>query len=121
LAIMAAASVTITVLVTLCTPPTDPATLDEFYRRARPPGLWTRTAAAAGEDPRAPRHALVRALGRVARGGFALYLTLYGALRMLFPLPGGSRLAALAALTAAGLLVLVSLRARRPNTERAES
>ena len=114
LAIMATASITITVVVTLCTPRSDPETLRAFYRRVRPPGLWTKTAAACGDDPGAPRRALTRALGRVARGGLALYLTLYGALRLLFPLPGGSRLGALVALVGAGLLMLPWRSGARP-------
>lgn len=113
LAAMAVASTAITVLVALCSPRTDPAVLAAFYRRVRPPGFWGRTAAAAGDDPRAPRRALMRALGHVARGGLALYLALYGAVRLLFPLPEGTRLGAVVALLASGALALWSL-ARRP-------
>ncbi|MBA3545255.1 MAG: Na+:solute symporter [Nannocystis sp.] len=110
LAVMAAVSTTITVLVALCTPPTDAAARTEFYRRVRPPGFWARSAAAVGDDPRAPRRALARALGRVALAGLTLYLTLYGTVRLLFPLPGGTRLGAIVALMAAGALGLWSRR-----------
>lgn len=113
LAAMAIASTLLTVVVTLCSPRTDSRVLAEFYRRVRPPGFWARTAGEAGDDPRAPRRALVRALGQVVRDGLALYLALYGSVRLLFPLPGGGRLGALAALVAAGLLVMWS-RARAP-------
>lgn len=110
LSIMAAASTALTVLVALCTPGADPAALREFYRRARPPGFWSRTAAAVGDDPRLPRRALARALGEVARAGLALYLALYGAVRLIFPLPDGSIVFAVAALAGSGALVLWSLR-----------
>lgn len=110
LAIMAAVSTAVTVLVALSTPPTDAATLAEFYRRARPPGFWSGTAAAIGEDPRAPRRALARALAEVGRAALALYLALLGALRLLFPLPGASAWPAVAALAGAAALVLWSLR-----------
>jgi solute:Na+ symporter, SSS family len=109
LAVMAMVSTAITTSVALCSPPTDPAVLGEFYRRVRPPGFWARTAAAAGDDPGAPRRALGRCLGRVARDGLALYLSLYGAVRLLFPLPGGTRIGAVLALAAAIALVGWSL------------
>jgi len=108
LSIMAIASTAITVIVALCTPKTSPAVLAEFYRRVRPPGFWGRTAAAVGEDPRAPRRALVGALGRVVGDGLALYLALYGAVRLLFPLPGGTRIGAVVALLCSAALVLWS-------------
>ncbi|PZN28961.1 MAG: hypothetical protein DIU71_15240 [Proteobacteria bacterium] len=39
-------------------PATDPQTLQAFYRRVRPPGMWRATAAAAGADPAEPGRAL---------------------------------------------------------------
>jgi Na+/proline symporter len=110
LAVMAGVSTAVTVLVALCTPPTDVAALVAFYRRVRPPGFWSRTARAAGDDPRAPRRALARALGRAVRAALALYLALVGALRLLFPLPGSSAPVAIAALAGSAALVLWSLR-----------
>ncbi|PCC68874.1 Na+/proline symporter [Nannocystis exedens] len=108
LAVMAAASTAVTTIVALCTSPGDPAARLAFYRRARPLGFWGRTAAAAGDDPATPRQALVRALGHVVRDGLALYLALYGAIRLLFPLPGAGRAGAIAALAASAALVLWS-------------
>lgn len=110
LAVMAAVSTAITVLVALSTPPTQTGVLVEFYRRVRPPGFWARTAAAAGDDPRAPRRALARALVATARAALALYLALYGSVRLLLPLPGASALPAIAALTVAAALTVWSLR-----------
>lgn len=108
---MAAAATAATVLAALWVPAVAPL---EFYRRARPPGLWARTAALAGDDPRAPPRALARALADVARAALALYLALYGAVRLVFPLPGGTRIPALLALAGAAALVLWSRRGRAP-------
>ncbi|MDC0716718.1 sodium:solute symporter family protein [Nannocystis bainbridge] len=112
LAVMAVSSTTVTILVALFTKPTEVGARVEFFRRARPPGFWGCTASAAGEDPRAPRQALARALGHVLRDGLALYLALYGAVRVLFPLPGEGRVGAIAALVVSAALVVWSRRSR---------
>lgn len=58
LAIMSAVSSAVVVATAWLAPATDPQTLQAFYRRVRPPGMWRATAAAAGADPAEPGRAL---------------------------------------------------------------
>jgi len=105
LALVGAASTAAAVLAARYGPPTDPGTLQRFHRVVRPAGFWATTAGAVGEDVALPRRRLTRALGRVALTGASLYLCLYGAARLLVPLPQGSVLWPAIAL-GAGLLLM---------------
>jgi hypothetical protein len=71
---MAVASTLAVVVVALTGPQTDPERLRAFYRQTRPPGWWSRTAAAVGDDPRAP----LRALGHQLVQLFACAVSVYG-------------------------------------------
>jgi solute:Na+ symporter, SSS family len=76
LASMAGISTVAVVLAALFMPATEPHRLQTFYQRVRPPGLWHRTALAAGEHPAVPRRRL--SAGAAAIGAAAV--SVYGAL-----------------------------------------
>lgn len=89
LALMALITTGAAVAAALLGPRTDPATLLEFYHRVHPFGWWPRTAHAAGHDPHAPVHALGGRLKAVMVTGASVFLSLYGAGRLMVP-DGGS-------------------------------
>jgi hypothetical protein len=59
-------------------PRTSAATLVEFFRRVDPPGWWTRTARAAGEDPGRSRRLLFRGCAGVLAAAVSVYGLLLG-------------------------------------------
>lgn len=87
LGIMAAASTAAAVAAALLGPPTDPETLESFYRRVRPHGWWRATAARVGDDPSRPLRALARDGLAALLTASSLFLCLYGAGRLLLPHP----------------------------------
>ncbi|SKA13404.1 sodium:solute symporter family protein [Novilysobacter spongiicola] len=89
LGLMALVPTLAAVLVTLLTPPTDPAVLDAFYKRVLPSGWWPRSAGRSGDEPRAPWRMLLGQLGLVAACAASLFALLVGLGRLLLPLPGG--------------------------------
>lgn len=93
LLLMSALSTAAVLAAAWLTPATDPATLDAFYRRVRPPGAWRRTAERAGDDPRRPVGAFRRGAWLVVTTAATIYLLLAGVTRLLLPPPGASRLA----------------------------
>ncbi len=108
LAVMAGASTTAAVAAAFLAPTTSAATLGEFYRRVRPAGFWTRTAAAAGERPASPVRALGRALRATALAGGSLFLGLLGLGKLVVQGPGHgpwSWILVIAALAGAAALV----------------
>jgi Na+/proline symporter len=68
LGLMALVTTSAAILVTFVTPPTDDETLQEFYTRVRPFGLWGRTARLCGERRGASLHAMRRPAWAVATG-----------------------------------------------------
>jgi solute:Na+ symporter, SSS family len=88
LSIMALASTLAAIATAFLTPGTDAATRVAFYRRVRPVGLWRRTAAAAGDPPHEPLHALKLRLGWTLAAAVSLFLALGAAGRLLVPAPG---------------------------------
>ncbi|MBA3485750.1 MAG: hypothetical protein H0T88_00925 [Lysobacter sp.] len=56
--------------------------LQNFYQRARPPGLWDRVVRAVGSDPRADWQRLLIGLSAVAMAAFSIFylLTAVGSL-----------------------------------------
>jgi Na+/proline symporter len=105
LLLMAGTSTGVMLAVTWLTPPTAPGALDAFYRRVRPPGLWRRTAARAGEDPGRPGRRFRRGAYLVAATGITVYLLLIGAAKLLLPPPGEPPAVAWAYVLAAGATV----------------
>jgi Na+/proline symporter len=83
---LAAASTLVTVVVALAGPATDPAVLEQFARRVRPPGFW------GPYDQGHARRDLARALLATAAAAVTLYAGLIATLRALFPLPDTSPL-----------------------------
>lgn len=93
---MATISSVAVVATALLTSPTEPSRLVEFYRRVEPPGWWRRTAERAGDDPNAPRAALVRGTVAVVAAAVSVYALLVGGgLLVLRPERWGSALATL--------------------------
>jgi solute:Na+ symporter, SSS family len=117
LALMALGSTAAAVGVTFFTRPTSDAQRVAFYRRVRPVGAWSRTAAASGEDPRRPRLALARQLGEVGVTAASLFLLLVGLGRLLVPPPGTSVLVSMLLCVLGAALVPVWLRALRRERE----
>lgn len=68
--------------VSLLTGPEKMERLQDFYRRARPPGFWGPVARAVGSDPRADWHRLLGGLSAVAMAAFSIFclLTAVGSL-----------------------------------------
>lgn len=87
LALMAFLSGIFVLAATLLTPPTEQSVLNEFYRRARPPGFWSRTAIALDLNPSEPRRRLWRGLISLSLCALSLFLLLIGIGRLLLPLP----------------------------------
>ncbi len=90
LLIMALLTTAAAVGITWVTPRTEDGVLLSFYRRVRPFGFWTRTAALAGDRPRAPQEALAHRLRSVLVSGASLFLLLAGAGRLLIHPPQAS-------------------------------
>lgn len=87
LSAMAGASTLAAVLAAYLGPTTDENRLIAFYRRVRPVGFWSRTAAAAGGDAGAPVRRLGRQLRTTLLAAGSLFLALYGTGRLLVPSP----------------------------------
>lgn len=117
LSVMAAVSTATVIIVSYLTPRTDDETLLAFYRRVRPGGLWKRVAVLAGEDPARPGRRLWRGLMLTALTSLSLFLTLVGAGKLMFLLPGEFWLPAAAALGAGLLLIPLWWRAAFPKGE----
>lgn len=78
LLIMSIVSTAVVVATAYLAPQTEESRLLAFYRRVRPPGFWSQTAAAAGEDPKSPRRELGRDLRWVLAAAASVYLWLVG-------------------------------------------
>lgn len=92
LGIMALVTTSAAILVTFFTPATDDKTLQRFYKRVRPFGLWQRSSRAIGDASSAPLYALGERLGAVAVTAISLFALLVGVGRLLFPPPGSGPL-----------------------------
>ena len=109
---MSAVSLAVVILTAYLAPQTQQDKLVAFYRRVRPPGLWRRTAAAAGEDPAGGAAELRRDLAGLAACAVSVYGWLTGFGRLLLQ---GEPLWLSVALIAAGTLAVPFwLRALRP-------
>jgi Na+/proline symporter len=97
LVLMSSISTVVVVIVTLVTRPTDAARLARFYDKTRPPGFWRNAAARAGLDVASPLSSLKRGIYLAVTTSLSIYLLLYGCSRLLLPLPGQSRAAAVIA------------------------
>ncbi|MDQ3269492.1 MAG: Na+:solute symporter [Pseudomonadota bacterium] len=82
LLIMFVGSTAAGIVVSLLTGPEKMERLQDFYRRARPPGLWGPIAVAVGRDPAADWRRLLTGLGAVATAAFSIFclLTAVGSL-----------------------------------------
>lgn len=105
LAIMALVTTAAAIGVTFVTPRTSDTTLLEFYRRVRPFGLWSCTAALAGDRPESPRAALALRLRAVLLTAASLFLALVGVGRLLVAPPDASPLWSVLLLLAGTALV----------------
>jgi Na+/proline symporter len=83
LLLMSVVSSAVVVAAALWLPATPEAQRVAFYRRVRPPGLWRRTARAAGDDPGAGRAELRQDLLALAGGIVSTYGWLVGFGRLL--------------------------------------
>ncbi|MFK7963107.1 MAG: sodium:solute symporter family protein [Burkholderiaceae bacterium] len=83
LLIMSGASLAAVVLSALLLPATNQGDLIAFYRQVKPPGVWSRTAAAAGDDARAGQRALRQNLIGVIACAISVYCWLVGMGRLL--------------------------------------
>lgn len=85
-----------------------------FYRRVHPPGWWAPVAARCGEDPRAPRRALLRSLAAVAAASAATFAALVGSATLLVgaPPPRGVASAPLYAASLFAFAAMCALAAR---------
>jgi len=104
LASMAGLSTVAAIAVTFVTPPNPDQALRRFYLRVRPVGWWRRTSRASGDDRR-PLAELGSLLALMAITATSLFACLYGAGRLLIPLPAGRSL--WPALALAGGIALV--------------
>jgi Na+/proline symporter len=86
-------------------PETQPAILDRFYLRVRPPGWWRRTASRVGTDPKDSVRRFTTGARLVIASAATLYLSLIGVTKLLLPAPHVSRLEGLIYLVA-GLAVV---------------
>lgn len=78
LLLMSLVSTVVVVVTAYAGPGTDRDVLVAFFRRVRPPGFWSTTARAAGEDGDGPRRELVRDFGWVLAAAASVYLWLAG-------------------------------------------
>ena len=112
LACVALFALTVATIVTLMTRPEDPATLQAFYRRIRPPGVWGPVAVACG----APARSLpIAALRDVAMATAGVYGLLLGTGWWLF----GARLSGGLAVGVGLVLLALSVRAAATSRSRA--
>jgi solute:Na+ symporter, SSS family len=102
---MALISTAATVGITFVTPATAPDVLADFYRRVRPAGFWSRTAAMVGEDPSVARAHLADAVMTTAAAAASLFLALYGFGRLMLNLPHMPAWPALLALAISAALI----------------
>ena len=79
LALMSGISLVVVVATAYLAPGTSPDKLVTFYQRVRPPGLWRRTALAAGEDPSTGARDLRGDLVGLAACAVSVYAWLTGA------------------------------------------
>jgi Na+/proline symporter len=78
LLLMSAASLAVVVVMAYLAPGTSQDKLVRFYRQVRPPGLWRRTAVAAGDDPREGAAEFRRDLVGLAACAVSVYAWLVG-------------------------------------------
>ena len=78
LAAMSGASLVVVILAAYLAPATGQEKLIEFYRQVQPPGLWRRTATAAGFDPASGRTELRRDIVGLAACAVSVYGWLTG-------------------------------------------
>lgn len=90
LLLMSASSTIIVLLVTWLTPETDHETLDNFYKRVNPPGLWRKTAARLGLDVQEPGREFSKGFYLVLTCAATIFLLLVGIGKLLLPNPIGS-------------------------------
>jgi len=90
--LMASISTVIVVVVTLLTPRTDDKVLTRFYELVKPPGFWKRTVSKLHLDAGSPVESLRRGVYLTVTTSISIYCLLYGFGRLMFPLPGESRL-----------------------------
>jgi len=98
---MAILSTVAVVATTLLTREPSREVLEAFYRRVRPPGAWGKAAARCGLDPREPGRAFRSGAFTTLVVAASLYLTLVGGTRLLFPMPGETRVLGALCLAAA--------------------
>ena len=113
LLIMSGASLMAVVLSALLLPATRQDNLVAFYRRVRPPGVWTRTAAAAGQDPRTGQKALHQDLLGLVACAISVYCWLVGIGRLL--VQNGSELMNVALVILGAIAVPFWIRSLRDN------
>ncbi len=87
LLIMASVTTGAAIGITFVTPATDREALVAFYRRVRPFGWWSRTAASAGDQPDAPLTSLWRHARAAIACAASLFFLLVGVGRLLIGLP----------------------------------
>ena len=90
LLLMSTLSTIVVLAVTWLTPVTDAGTLNAFYRRVRPAGLWRKSASATGDDPRRPLRAFYQGAYLVVTCAATLFLLLIGMIKLLLPAPGST-------------------------------
>lgn len=78
LASMSGISLLVVIAAALIAPPTSRETLTAFYSRVRPPGLWRRTATAAGADPATGRREFLKDLTGMIACAVSVYAWLLG-------------------------------------------
>jgi Na+/proline symporter len=85
---MAVVSTAAAVAAAYLTPRTDISILKAFYERVRPPGFWSHTARAVGDNPREPLRRLRWGVTATVTCSVSLFLTLVGLGQLLVRLPG---------------------------------
>nr|NQU92663.1 Na+:solute symporter [Bacteroidota bacterium] len=85
--IMALASTTVVITVTLLTPRTDPNILNAFYKRIAPPGYWVSTAQMTGQNPKTSINELWRNVWVVILSAGTIFTLLVGISKILMPAP----------------------------------
>jgi solute:Na+ symporter, SSS family len=100
LASMAGISTVAVVLAAFLMPGTEPHRLQAFYERVRPPGLWRRTAIAAGEHPLAPRRRFRAGATAIGAAAVSVYGSLVGLAQVMVARADGATVAMLIAAVA---------------------
>ncbi|MFQ6673196.1 MAG: sodium:solute symporter family protein [Fidelibacterota bacterium] len=90
LLLMSASSTLIVLVVTWLTPETDEAILNKFYQQVNPPGLWGKTAARVGLDPRRPGRVFREGAFLVLSTATTIFLLLVGIGKVMLPNPTSS-------------------------------